>query len=243
MAEQEYKDFLLDITNKVDGLILNPSWKTHFREQVETAFEQDERKDVSIHLLADYLSRLIVNPSSISDKLLPPLSDKEKLMIDYFLLAVIHDFGLLDPDSQASQRIYFDCDVHCNYERYEAVSAEWEFIKDYHDYHPAFSGQFRVYIMQSLEHIKADLDKQQKTPPSGGNARKAKKPKDRTPLEGEWSDPMTKSAMMSRVGIDGYKKFNTFAKQHGLHKAGNRQLWQIRLDGMDKTTRQKLEKA
>ena len=60
---------------------------------------------------------------------------------------------------------------------------------------------------------------------------------------GEWSNPMTKSAMMSRVGIDGYKKFNTFAKQHGLQQAGNRQLWQICLDGMDKNTRQKLEKA
>jgi len=60
---------------------------------------------------------------------------------------------------------------------------------------------------------------------------------------GELSNPMTKSAMMSRVGIDGYKKFNTFAKQHGLQQAGNRQLWQIRLDRMDKNTKQKFEKT
>ena len=75
---------------------------------------------------------------------------------------------------------------------------------------------------------KAGSRKQKKTPPK--------------PLEGEWSNPMTKSTMMSKVNIDGYKKFNTFAKQHGLRKAGNRQLWQIRLDRMDKNTRQKFEK-
>jgi len=62
-------------------------------------------------------------------------------------------------------------------------------------------------------------------------------------LEGEWSNPMTKLAMMSRVGIYGYKKFNTFIKQYKLRQAGNRQLWQIRLDGMDINTRRKFEKA
>lgn len=67
--------------------------------------------------------------------------------------------------------------------------------------------------------------------------------KNRQVSVGEWSNPMTKSTMMSKIGIDGYKKFNTFAKQHGLQQAGNRQLWQIRLDRMDKNTRQKFEKA
>lgn len=60
---------------------------------------------------------------------------------------------------------------------------------------------------------------------------------------GEWSTPMTKSDMMTRLHINGYKKFNTFAKKYGIEQSGNRQLWTIRLDGMDKSTRQKLEKA
>jgi hypothetical protein len=77
----------------------------------------------------------------------------------------------------------------------------------------------------------------------GGKAGDGKNQQHKKTLEGEWSNPMTKSAMMSRVGIDGYKKFNTFAKQYGLRKAGNRQLWQIRLDNMDENTRKKFEKA
>jgi hypothetical protein len=36
--------------------------------------------------------------------------------------------------------------------------------------------------------------------------------------------------------------FKTFAKRHGLKKI-NRQLWQVRLDGMPMTTRAKLEKG
>ena len=59
-------------------------------------------------------------------------------------------------------------------------------------------------------------------------------------LAGEWSKPMTKSAMKNALRIDGYRTFDTFAEQHGIRKIG-RQLWQIRLDAMDKTTRKKLE--
>jgi len=36
-------------------------------------------------------------------------------------------------------------------------------------------------------------------------------------------------------------KFKVFAKQFGLRQAGNRQTWQIRLDGMDASTRKKFE--
>jgi len=60
---------------------------------------------------------------------------------------------------------------------------------------------------------------------------------------GELSKPMTKSAMKNALRIDGYKAFNTFAKKHSIQQAGNRQLWQIRLDTMDEATRKKLEKA
>jgi len=99
-------------------------------------------------------------------------------------------------------------------------------------------------ISQALKHVRKDLDKKPaKTgqEASEGNAGDIKK-KLRS-LEGEWSNPMTKSTMMSKVNTYGYKKFNTFAKQYGLRQAGNRQLWQIRLDGMDRNTRQKFEKT
>lgn len=62
-------------------------------------------------------------------------------------------------------------------------------------------------------------------------------------LEGEWSNPMTKSALMKKVSIDGYKKFKTFAEMYGLCQAGNRQLWQIRIDRMDSNTKQKFAKT
>ena len=96
-------------------------------------------------------------------------------------------------------------------------------------------------ILENLKFWLKQTNSQRKT--ASGKAGETKQQKHKKTLEGEWSNPMTKSAMMSRVNIDGYKKFNTFAKQYGLQKAGNRQLWQIRLDKMDKNTRQKFEKA
>ena len=62
-------------------------------------------------------------------------------------------------------------------------------------------------------------------------------------IEGKWSKPMSKSAMRNALKIDGCRSFDTFAKQQGIRQAGNRQLWQIRLDTMDEATRKKLEKA
>lgn len=61
-------------------------------------------------------------------------------------------------------------------------------------------------------------------------------------VEGEWSTPASKSKMMKAIGISSYKKFNAFAHMHGIKQAGNRKLWQIRIDSMDRTTRSKLEK-
>jgi hypothetical protein len=61
--------------------------------------------------------------------------------------------------------------------------------------------------------------------------------------EGEWSKPMGKSKMMNSLGMSSYKKFNAFAMKYGIREAGNRQTFQIRLDGMDKATRNKLERA
>jgi hypothetical protein len=59
--------------------------------------------------------------------------------------------------------------------------------------------------------------------------------------EGEWSRPMSKTDMRVRLANLPVRKFNTFTKSHPIRQAGNRQLWQIRLDGMDKKTREKIE--
>lgn len=58
-----------------------------------------------------------------------------------------------------------------------------------------------------------------------------------------WSKPMSKSKMMTTLGLDSYKTFNAYAKNPRIREAGNRQTFQIRLDGMDKKTRSKLEKV
>lgn len=57
--------------------------------------------------------------------------------------------------------------------------------------------------------------------------------------EGEWSVPMPKMTIMSRLNLNP-RAFETFAKQHGLQKI-SRQQWQIRLDKMDLRTRQRIE--
>jgi len=60
--------------------------------------------------------------------------------------------------------------------------------------------------------------------------------------DAEYSKPMPKRRMMDALGIDSIEIFNAFADMHGLIKI-NRSAHQIRLDKMDKRTRQKLEKA
>jgi len=88
-----------------------------------------------------------------------------------------------------------------------------------------------------LRNLSDSLDeKQEPIETSGGKAENTQN------IEGEWSKPTTKSTMKNALRIDGDKVFNTFAKQHSIRQAGNRQLWQIRLDTMDNTTRKKLEK-
>jgi hypothetical protein len=67
--------------------------------------------------------------------------------------------------------------------------------------------------------------------------------KAKSPPEGEWSKPMSKSKMMAALGIDSYKTFNAWTKDKKIKPAGNRQTFTIRLDVLDTKTRQKLEKA
>ena len=56
----------------------------------------------------------------------------------------------------------------------------------------------------------------------------------------EWSKPMSKAEMMQALGIDDIKKFNKWAAQYGIKKLGQK-TFQIRLDNMDKRSRQKLD--
>ena len=57
----------------------------------------------------------------------------------------------------------------------------------------------------------------------------------------EWSKPMSKGEMMQALGIDDIKKFNKWAAQYGIKKLGQK-TFQIRLDNMDKRSRQKLDR-
>jgi hypothetical protein len=57
--------------------------------------------------------------------------------------------------------------------------------------------------------------------------------------EGEWSAPMTKKEMWTILNLRP-RAFNTFARSHALRKH-SRQLFQIRIDGMDSRTRKKFE--
>ena len=57
----------------------------------------------------------------------------------------------------------------------------------------------------------------------------------------EWSKPMSKSDMMAALGIDTRKKFNAYTKIVGIKKI-NRKTHQIRVDQLDRTKREKLEK-
>lgn len=69
---------------------------------------------------------------------------------------------------------------------------------------------------------------------------KLKEAEDRLLVEGEWSPPMTKKEMGAILGLKP-RAFNAFAKSHPLRRH-SRQLFQIRIDGMDSRTRKKFEK-
>lgn len=62
--------------------------------------------------------------------------------------------------------------------------------------------------------------------------------------EGEWSKPMTKEDMKAALGFrpNQDRKFNTFVKIQGIDKLG-RQMWKIRLDGLNERQREKLDKV
>jgi len=158
----------------------------------------------------------------------------ELLDYQFVLLAIIHDAQ----NWQAGrERIYFNpleqetlsnrlCKAVCSH------SAEHQ------------NSEYPNTIETALLAVKADLQKQNKFDgTNSADAVGAGGGGENISPEGEWSKPMGKSKMMSSLGMPSYKKFNAFAKQYGIKKAGNRQTFQIRLDGMDKATRNKLERA
>ena len=70
----------------------------------------------------------------------------------------------------------------------------------------------------------------QGTPPGGDDS-------------GVWSKPMTKTKMMTALGIDSSKTFNKFAAQQGIRQAGSRQIHQLNLNGLTPEQRDKLSRA
>ncbi len=142
-------------------------------------------------------------------------------------------------------------------EMVKVIVGEWQFavkpqiaineLNVFLSFGPCFEGDYMGYgdPMETFwGYIEADLkskglfDERNQIPTKRKLKKKKIKPKH---IEGEWSNPMSMSTMMSKVSVDGYKKFKTWAKQYDLQNAGNRQLWKIRLDQMDLNTRNKFE--
>ncbi len=100
------------------------------------------------------------------------------------------------------------------------------------------------YRFVDRDYIEQENDATQKLADSSNVASEQKKDeKTKSPPDGEWSKPMSKSKMMNALNIDSYKTFNAWAKDKEMKPAGNRQTFTIRLDVLDSATRQKLEKA
>jgi hypothetical protein len=146
----------------------------------------------------------------------PPRSTNEEYERYYTILSSVHDTLL--PEVESITKDIWPVDL---------AKATWHYCGD------GFFGDKIAFLHSALERVKSvnvDL-KQPRTPRIQTGD-----------VIGEWSNPMSKRTIMVALKIDGYKKFNTFAKLHGIRGAGNRQLWQIRLDKMDKMTRERIEK-
>ena len=70
----------------------------------------------------------------------------------------------------------------------------------------------------------------------------ARMPTTTTAPEGEYSVAMTKKEMAVRLGNLGRRAFNTFTKSHPLERMG-RELFRMRVDGLDAPTRAKLMRS
>lgn len=154
-------------------------------------------------------------------------------------------------------------------EMVEVIVGEWQFavklkiseLNIFLRFGPCFEGDYMAYddpLETFWGYIEADLrkngllktvkpPKKRKTKAKQQSPRhknmptvQASKPKQ---IVGEWSNPMSKVRMMKALRIDNYRIFNNFAKLHGIRQAGSREVYQICFDKMDKTTRDKIEKA
>ena len=169
-------------------------------------------------------------------------TEDEKLMCEYVLLGVIHDYELRQPtDQRICPRKYagkwFEREKFC-----QEVGAYYLYPTDANlRFHRATYHEKLWQLKRAVKHVQADLASKQQAEqksrePSGGDT----KPET---VKGEWSKPMSKSKMMAALKIDSYKTFNAWAKDKAMKQVGNRQTFTIRLDLLDAKTRQKLERA
>jgi hypothetical protein len=90
------------------------------------------------------------------------------------------------------------------------------------------------YAQGMLEQIESEIKKETGKAETGNLIN--------TSQNSDYSKPMPKIDMMKALKIDGFSKFNSFAKRHGIKKI-NRKLWQLRLNDLSSREREKLEKA
>lgn len=99
-ARQQHSKFLYDVAVQIEKLVNEPTIMTRFRDQIQTFYKmvvsyysQPDKKTTQNPL--DWF-RPKASPSQ-------PLNDKERMMVNYVMLAVIHDNNL----RPQWQRIYF----------------------------------------------------------------------------------------------------------------------------------------
>ena len=213
MNGKRHRTFLLKVANKVDELLTqNITTKTRFREQIESAFRQNELfyqalekyrqdaeknprlkdreagspyegwvwdefqpgesrlylrfqpdeghwrppdKDLPENPLGWYFGFLI---GISTPKFLESFFDEEKSVLEYFLLAVIHDWALIDSGGSTSDLIYFEHPSK-NYSKHNQLAQDcWELLNDFplnQEY--TMGDQVRANIKCALEHVQADL--------------------------------------------------------------------------------------
>lgn len=146
------------------------------------------------------------------------------------LLGALHD-GFTWNNGDKSQYI---CPDLCKPDTIVSV-LYWKWMMKNAKYQPLIEEAF-LYVEKDLRENKRPADS------TAAEEQQQRKDLKETPPVGEWSTPMSKAEMMTRLRIDSYKTFNAFAKTQGIEEAGNRQTFIIRLDKMDAKTRSKLEK-
>ncbi len=151
MEEKEHKNFLRQIANEVDKLIQNAAFKKIFGSQIKAGFRVHEQdKDLFGHHFISLIEGAVSEP--------PLLSDDEKSMLEYFSLAVIHDWDLIDSNNPTARLICFENPANKYSELNEIAHGSWELLRDFsHVQEYQMGDQIRSNITRALEHVKVDL--------------------------------------------------------------------------------------